>query len=541
MVLLLTGLCVRVYFLHLHVVVIEGEGSGYAHQAENLVNGRGFESYLYALPDLEHCWLQPILIAAVSLITRNLDSGVHIVSLVSGTLVILWVFLIANRFYGIWTAWIAAILASFHPLLIALSTSGYAESLAMALQLGAIYWSIRMIENDGRWPWLFAGALWGLAYLNRTECLILPAATVGLYLIRVVWIRDRFDQWARQSMLFLLIFALFVSPYAFFFYHYTGKVRFEGKNLLNYTIGQRELEGKSMDVAERELTPSLQEVGPSLNTSAYTAYSPYPSHLRDLATYFVRMTRRNWRWVLQNIVAARYLGAWPLTLLAFIGFVMGSWNATRFSRELYLVGLCAYLVVILLASHIQVRRYVFPMLPFLLLWTSAGIVCAMRVVQWAAGKLRAERRIGTWIASAAAICLTVLILRAPAKTVVGMWEFTNGWAPNIDQKEAGYWLKSVAPGIKASYGTPDFCYYADSFEWIWPYTDGETALRYLHIKNPDYIFLDSAYSGYTPYYNDWLNNGIPDGSAKVIYREDFPGGRKVLIYRWNHTVEKPSS
>jgi 4-amino-4-deoxy-L-arabinose transferase-like glycosyltransferase len=539
--LLLAGLCIRVYFLQLHVVVIEGEGSGYAHQAENLVNGRGFESYLYAGPDLEHCWLQPVLIAAISLISHNLDSAVHIVSLASGTLVILWAFLLANRCYGSWAAWIAAIIATFHPLLVALSTTGYAESLAMALQLGAIYWSIRLIENEGRWPWLFGGCLWGLAYLNRTECLILPAATLGVYLVRVIWTRASFGQWARQSSLLLLVFAFFVSPYALLFYHSTGKVRFEGKNLLNYTIGQRELEGMSMDVAERELTPSLVEAGPSLNNYAYTAYSPYPSHFRDLVSYFVRMARRNCRWVLHNVVSAPYLGAWPLTSLAFIGFVWTPWNAVRVFREFYLVGFCAYLIILLLASHIEVRRYVFPLLPFLLLWASAGIARIMRAIQWTAGHFKAHRRVGTWVATVATMCLAGFILRAPAKTINGMWEFTSGWAPNNDQKEAGNWLHSVAPGLKATYGTPVFCYYADSFEWIWPYTDSETALRYLHVKNPDYIFLDSGYSGYTPYYDDWLDAGIPDRAASVIYQKEFPSGRKVLIYRWNHGPEKPLS
>src|ERR1700677_1828831 len=221
--LLLAGLCLRVYYLHLHVVVLEGEGAGYAHQAENLINGRGFESYLYPFPDLEHCWLQPVLIAAVNLVTHNLDSATHLISLVSGTLAIFWMFLIGRCRYGVWAAWIAALLTAFHPLLVALSTTGYAEGLAMALELGAIYWSIRFFERDGRWAWLFAGSLWGLSYLNRTECLILPLATVSLYLLRTAYTRNSLIVWLRQSALFLFVFALFVSPMCFFFYHYTGK------------------------------------------------------------------------------------------------------------------------------------------------------------------------------------------------------------------------------------------------------------------------------------------------------------------------------
>ena len=148
--LLLAAFLVRVHYLRAHVVVLEGEGAGYAHQADNLLRGLGFESYLYPKPDLEHCWLQPILIAGTYLVVRDLDTATHIVSLVSGTLLVLWFFLLADRHYGRSAAWIAALFAAFHPLIIALSTTGYAEILAAALQFGAIYWSLRFIEEDGR-------------------------------------------------------------------------------------------------------------------------------------------------------------------------------------------------------------------------------------------------------------------------------------------------------------------------------------------------------------------------------------------------------
>ena len=443
----------RVYYLHLHVVILEMEGSGYAHQAENLVNGRGFESYLYARPDLEHCWLQSVLIAAISLVTHDLDGATHAVSLASGVLLIVWLFLITNRFYGIWSAWVAAILAAFHPLLIALSTSGYAEALAIALQLGAIYWSIRFFEDEGRWSWLFAGCLWGLSYLNRTECLVLPVATTAVYLLRVAWMRQSFRRWARQSLLFLAVFALVASPYVLFFYDYTGKVRFEGKNLLNYTIGQRELQGMNLDVAERELTPALQELGPSLNTSAYTTYSPYPTHFRDLANYFFRMAHRNMREVLYTIVEARYLGGKPLTLLVILGLLGGSWSAKRFFRELFLIGLFGYLIILFVASHNHLDRYTFLMLPFLLIWASTGIARFVSAIQWRLEEVGAGARIRVWSATLAAIFFALIILRGPAKTVDYMWDFTSGWAPNGDQKEAGYWLRSADPGLKTTYGT----------------------------------------------------------------------------------------
>lgn len=535
--LLLAAALVRFYYLRAHVVVLEGEGAGYAHQAENLLSGRGFESFLYPRPDLEHCWMQPLLIAAAFPITRDLDRATHLVSLVSGVVLVVWLFLISDRLYGRWVAWVAAALAAFHPLLVALSTTGYAEILAMALQFGAIYWSLRFIENDGRHSAIIAGSLWGLSYLNRTECLVLPLATVGLYCLRTFWMKESVSLWARRSALMMLVFALFVSPYAFLFYHYTGKVRFEGKNLLNYTIAQRELAGDPPGVASRELTTSLQELGPALDTSRYTAYSPYPTHIWDLARYFRRMGRRNLLWVRSSMTSNPLFGGAALTLLAVLGLLVQRWNTTRAFRELYLLGLASYTAILLLASHLQISRYAFPNLPFLLIWASAGIVLLSKLLLQLADHVKANEKIGRLAATAAAIGLVLLIFRAPSKSVGNLAEIRSGWAPNNVEKEAGEWLKSSAPGVKTAYGTDDFCYYASTYEWILPYTDSATALRFFHLKNPNYIFLDSSLSGYTPYYDDWLKNGVPDSSATLIYQKELPSHLKVAIYRW---VQSPS-
>jgi 4-amino-4-deoxy-L-arabinose transferase-like glycosyltransferase len=533
--LLLLALGARVYYLHRHVVVLEGEGAGYARQAESLVSGRGLESYLYARPDLEHCWLQPILITAVYVFIGNLDAATHVISLAFGTLLVLWMFLIADRTYGPKVGSIAALLTAFHPLLIALSTTGYAEILAMGLQFGAIYWSIRLLEHDGSWCWLFAGVLWGLAYLNRTECLILPFFTVALFCLRALWRKESWRRWGLESARFLAVFALLVVPYASLFYHYTGKVRFEGKNLLNYTIGQRVLEGKSIDLAERELTPDLREIGPDLDTSAFTTYSPYPTGIRDLVKYFLRKARRNENWLIQEIPTAPYLGSIVLFLLAFLGLMARPWDTERFFREIYFGGVLAYILILLLAAHIEIRRYAFPILPFILLWASVGIDYFADWIRQTASELKIAPRIATTLATVGAVGLVFWMFQLSYRTIPGMYEFNSGWTPNNAVKEAGVWLRARAPGLKNTYGDTVFAYYSFSYEWIFPFTDSATALRYIRKKNPDYILLDSADSHWTPYYEDWLSGGIPDPAAVAIYDKDFPGERRLVIYQWDHS------
>ncbi len=168
MFLLFVALCARVYYLRSHVVVLEGEGAGYAHQAEHLVSGRGFESYLYPRPDLEHCWLQPIFISAVYILVRNLDTATHIISLVSGTLS--GFVYISDCRPSLWTQNRPD--RSFACRVSPIVNCSIDDRLRRNLRHGAAVWgdllSVRLVEHDGRWGWLFAGVLWGLSYLNRT-------------------------------------------------------------------------------------------------------------------------------------------------------------------------------------------------------------------------------------------------------------------------------------------------------------------------------------------------------------------------------------
>jgi hypothetical protein len=532
---LLVAFLVRVYYLRAHVVVLEGEGAGYAHQADNLLRGRGFESYLYPKPDLEHCWLQPILIAGAYLAVRNLDTATHAVSLVSGTLLVLWFFLLADRHYGRSAAWIAALFAAFHPLLVALSTTGYAEILAAALQFGAIYWSLRFIEDDGRLSWLYAGALWGFSYLNRTECLPIPIFTIGLFFVYSVWKTGSLKRWVTRSALFMSVFSLLVIPYVMLFHHYTGKFLFEGKNLLNYTIGQRELEGKSLPVASRELTADLRELGPDLDTSAYTTFSPYPTGMRDLARYYVRAGHKNAKWLRYELLDSDHFGGGFLVALTFFGLVGRQWDQRRLFCEGYLIGIVMYIVLLVLATHLQIWRYAFPLLPFILLWAALGAVYLFDWFCRTSGEIHIPATAGTIVSACAVLLYVLFVFRLVNYAVPTLDEITSGWAPNQELKEAGLWLRHHDPGFKTAFTNDVFCYYSRSYESIFPYTDGETALRYLHEKNPDYIFLYSD-SVNAPYYSRWVEEGIPDPSAIPIYERVLADHRKIAIYRWDHTI-----
>jgi len=58
------------------------------------------------------------------------------------------------------------------------------------------------------------------------------------------------------------------------------------------------------------------------------------------------------------------------------------------------------------------------------------------------------------------------------------------------------------------------------------------ALKYIEKKKVDFIVFREAWLSTVPYIKDWLDNGIPDRRAQLIYSTDTQRGR-ILIYKWN--------
>lgn len=69
--------------------------------------------------------------------------------------------------------------------------------------------------------------------------------------------------------------------------------------------------------------------------------------------------------------------------------------------------------------------------------------------------------------------------------------------------------------------------------WVYfPYTDGSLALRYIEKKGVNFIVMREDWPAGAPYWKDWLNKGIPDQRARLVYNQRMARG-VILIYEWN--------
>jgi len=100
------------------------------------------------------------------------------------------------------------------------------------------------------------------------------------------------------------------------------------------------------------------------------------------------------------------------------------------------------------------------------------------------------------------------------------------------EKELGLWLKSHAgverPRIMGA--GPMAAYYSGGALVLFPYTTSDRAIAFIEAQHVDFLVLPPRLN--RPYASDWIDHGVPDPRATVIYRISDPAEGDIVVYRW---------
>ncbi|MCI0718394.1 MAG: glycosyltransferase family 39 protein [Acidobacteria bacterium] len=525
----------RIAWIVSQTAVIENEGGEYARIAENLLRGNGYVG-TQGWPQLTYGPLFPWLIAASTLLTRNSEVAGRCVVLIFGTLLVLPVYLVCLHIHGRRTALIAGFMVALHPLLIGYSGAVYNEAIFLTVLLVGIYWGLRCLELESSKHGLFAGMCFGLAYLSRVEALIYPLLTSLATLLTCFLLKRKLKRALRTCALLLTAFLALAAPYVVYLSSHIGKLRFEAKGKINYTIGRRIQAGMTVSESQQGIRRDLTEEGPLLDEHRFFDFSPYPMGPRDIVNYIFAAAHRNKAKIWQRILADFPIGSPVLLGLVLIGLFGRPWDKCRFVSETYLLIVVGCILSILLIAHFVQFRYGLPLVPFLILWAARGVE---ELSGWAVGTAanlgRAQGGIGSRIARVVPPVIVSMLVWVAGIGVFHyrVGELDNGGKQNLPLKQAGLWLRSYMPGPKKIMlrGT---CvpYYADAVMVYLPEAeDADVTLRYIDHKAPDFILLSDLDS--PEYLHSWLSKGMPDSRAQLVYEKGTePQKDRVRIYRW---------
>ncbi len=167
-----------------------------------------------------------LLAAIISLVIGNIEASLIAVSLISGCVLVIPVFLLARRLWGDPAGELASLIVMFSPHLVLYSITGRSESLYTMLYTFAAYFVILAYEQNKWKDFILAGVFWGLAYQTRFEAL--AAAFTTLFLFLFGFINKRFKknsvEYIKKIVTFLLMLFLVVLPYIVIIFKTSGEL-----------------------------------------------------------------------------------------------------------------------------------------------------------------------------------------------------------------------------------------------------------------------------------------------------------------------------
>ncbi len=499
----------------------------------NLLAGNGYTYSGY--PELHFPPLHPIFAGLFCLLTGDFEMASNFENALFGGLLLLPVFAIARRIYGLQTAWLATVLlAIFPPLTInVLYWGSMSEPPYMVLLFGGVALLLAGLEDDRLGMFAAAGAVLGLAYLTREEAV----AFFGMFsILALVWLWKGVKSCASRTWyalgLFALPFVLLAAPYIWYLHVHTGQWMISGKLNITWKVGGDADQGKSLDHLFQGLDSSGEEIN-YLSRERFQG-SVLQNMLTDPGGLAHRVLQHGRR--LKEKFFTRTSFSWVLTPLVVVGLFKQPWNRRRLRYEAFLITIIIVLMLVFLPFGFLVR-YFAPAYPVCLMWTAKG---ALELGGWLQDTVELWREqslpnqhlkavLGWLPAGMAALFLILTIPVAVDRSIR---------ATNFGEKEAGLWLKAHTPAdAKVMANEIAVALYADR-GWVpSPNTDWIRFMKYARVRGANYFVVrDFRLEHFRPELASILHKGTPELELLFSFEEPYrPESIKTLVYR----ISKP--
>lgn len=501
------ALLLRLIFLGSRTV-LTGDEIHYAEALQRFMGGRFVEG-------ISDYWafIYPLAAVPFGLAAGGAELGLRLLSVASGTAVVVPCMLLAGRLWGERAALFTGALIALHPNLVSFSTSAMTEPLYSFLLISSLYVFFLHVRDGGRLLFPLA-LLLALASLARMEAVFFFLPVVVMVLIglgdggRTAPLKVR----AGRAAVVIAVFAAAAFSQALLIHMKTGMWSVGSKasiNLSSPLVWE--------DSLERErYVYSLNEEGTARRIDEVGLESPVKVLWRQrkaVASLYFRKMNRGFA------ITPLLLSSPFLLLLVPLGIFGRGWNGDRLMELLLLaLGIIPFLVYSVFRVQI---RYLVPFLPIYLMWAARG--CEV-LSGWI------ERNVSPrpiWRVSALFLVFASLV----PFTIRGYSGMLAGQP--AEYRKIGAWIRDRAgfeARVLAHPGCPVSYYAGEAEATFIPWTDVPGLLRYARQRGFDYLLVEEDYfRAYRPGLVRLLGSGPNPGLERVQTFEGRRGG-KILLY-----------
>jgi 4-amino-4-deoxy-L-arabinose transferase-like glycosyltransferase len=505
--------------------MIHKEGGEYARIAQNLMAGVGYVGMATPGEQLFFPPLFPFLILAVTPLTGDAEIAGRIVSIVFGSLVVVPVYLIAQRMYGERVAIGVAALVGIHPFLVEYSTSVYSEPTYLTLILTSIYMSMRAMDNPTLKALFLTGAFYGLAYLVRTEASAYMLVACTLLALRIMFsgAQHRVPLFRRLPVM-VLGFLLFAGPYIAWLSVQAGQFRVENKTSFNLPTERLMQHGMSGYEASFGVEPDLTMRGIwwQSSVSAIKTYNIKIGELPSLLSTRAKTVAKDASAVIGGSLA---IGSPALFGLAILGLFSRTWTAKLAFDQVHLGIVLALVPFAMLFTSTEEIRYYIIFVPVLCLWGTYGVILFSRWARKSAVTAGLYHVRPGKIETASRVLAVSAILLPSAIVSISQLNAARAERPF---KEALANLAAGHPGLIRIASNATSLTFEARAEHVWlPYCDDHTARLFLTKAGVTHVVLSDGYVA-TPYQKKWMEEGVP--KAHLIVNLSSKIGTRLKIY-----------
>lgn len=515
----------RLSILRLRQPTLTPDGVYYATLGKHLASGNFKEG-------LSTFWspLYPLLVAVSSLVSRDMETGGRLVSVLAGSLLVVPVYLLVRVLYGEDTAFIGALLIAAHPILIHYSTLLLTESTYTLLFATALLAGLTTLSSLKRRAFFATGVALGACYLTRPEAIGYAWLMLALALSAHHSVGHLPSSGALFNVLSLMLgFSLLALPYILFLRRATGRWTVSDK--LRAHIHSTESrarwwyglpEGRQTTLADR-LYAGVPQEGASSDQGA--PILPDAHDLQRMAGRSVEALKSEIRLLVYHLTPPQFV------VLIGLGLFKTEW-----SKEIYLLlFLSSTLAGYALCPDDVSDRLLVPLLPLLLCWVAKGINEIENRLVGLLTRVNIPKSFlfkhPALIRSLVLTALLISLLPWLANTII----LTRG-LPNqlLEYKQAGAWVKehSETPTLIMSTG-PHTAFYAGGKPLYLPVEEYSTVIEHARRHKVDYLVIDEEVISTNVEYSNLrflLDEQSRHPGLKLAYKFDGVPNRKILIF-----------
>ena len=514
-------------FLSFQMQVINVDAIGLVNRIGSFYQGITLAEYLRSLPGY---WppLYPILCLLTDMLFHDIELSGKLVAFLSGTGLVLIIFLLAQELYGKLAAVISLCITAYFPVLVYYSSFTTTEMTYLFFLFAGMFVFVKWVTQPKAVHGILMGLSCSAAYLSRPEGILLLFQLLFMGVLIAfykIWRKkEPFQPYVVSLTACVIAFFILASPYLLHLKQEVGGWAINRGGGFAFALTKETVETKvwSLSDDKKRVRGFFDESYTKL--SLLNVFKDNPDHI------FGKWTS-NFKYLLSDILPKLFVNKYVLTILMVMMLAALIWKWQQMHKHLLLLFMLSPIIITpLYVIELRTQLYIIPVVIILASMFMASLINI--VGHRFAGQAAISHKASIAIISVVLICSTFFYYRFLEP------KFAEKGRYGLEQKEAGLWLKKNGfPKGKILARKPWAAFYSGNDILPLPLASYRDTIHYAMENNAEYLIIDDLLTTrMRPSVAFLLHSSSTD--VKLIYDNERKARHRVRVFSFIHNQQQ---